>query len=77
VLHPIELDDQLPLVADEIGDRVSDRRLTPELEAIEFPASQLGPQALFGPRRIAPHVSRKSAQPRFHALAHRPLTRFA
>ena len=48
MLAAIDLDDQLRLRADEVGDVAGDRHLAPEAEAVELARAQALPEMPFG-----------------------------
>ncbi|MFO0890600.1 MAG: hypothetical protein U0790_15830 [Isosphaeraceae bacterium] len=52
VLPSIKLDDELPLVANEIHDEWADRRLPSELAAIELPEAYALPECFLGNRHL-------------------------
>jgi hypothetical protein len=77
MLNAVEFDDQSPFEADEVGDRIADGHLSPELQSAQPPATELRPKARFGYGLFAPHLASEATEPRIDALAQVPLTRFA
>src|SRR5215203_3204904 len=62
VLSAVELDDELPLEADEVHDVAAELFLTAELEAAETAVAQQAPHPPLGFRRLAPHLARPVLQ---------------
>src|SRR3954470_15388654 len=62
MLAAVELDDELPLEADEVHDVASELLLPAELEAAEAAVAQQAPHPPLGFRRLAPHLARPVLQ---------------
>src|SRR5438105_12481071 len=59
MLPAIDLDDELRIDTDEIGNVSFDRHLPAKLPAVELSVAQMPPQAAFGRRLLSPEISRE------------------
>jgi hypothetical protein len=70
VLTAIDLNDEPPLLATEVGDVRTDLVLAPDLVSAESPVAEMRPQPAFGIRHLAPQSTRRLACDRSAFIAH-------